>query len=239
MTTESPRQSIFERLGLIASPWHTLFVLAVGAINAYYGVARAANQRAGLGPSRPSIYLRAILFEFVFLAIVVLGVRLRGGSLQTIFGPRWRSLGQLLTDLGLGISLLLVSTVVASILGAHQHGEALDPSISYLMPQTSTELLLWTALSITAGVCEEAIYRGYLQRQFATLTQSIPAGIVLSAAAFGAAHAYQGLQRASVIAVSAILFGLLAHWRGTVRPGMIAHGLQDAVAPFLIKLTRR
>ncbi len=99
-------------------------------------------------------------------------------------------------------------------------------------------MLMWIALSITAGVCEEVIYRNYLQRQMMALTRSIPAGIVLSAVAFGAAHAYQGLQRASVIAASALLFGLLAQKRGTVRPGMIAHSLQDAIAPLLVKLMR-
>jgi hypothetical protein len=89
--------------------------------------------------------------------------------------------------------------------------------------------------AITAGVCEKAIYRGYLQRQITALTRSVPPGIFLSAA-FGAAHAYQGLQRASVIATSALLFGLIAQWRRTVHPGMIAHGLQDAVAPLPVKL---
>jgi membrane protease YdiL (CAAX protease family) len=213
-------------------------VLVVVAINAYYGTIRSAHQRAGLGPSRPYMYLRAMLFEFVVLAIVVLGVRIRGGSLQAIFGQHWHSLGQLVTDLGLGVSLLLASTVVASMSGSHQREGSADDSIRYLLPQTSNEIMMWMALSITAGICEEAIYRGYLQRQLTGLTRSVAAGIVLSAAAFGAAHAYQGPQRASVIATSALLFGLLAQWRRSVRPGMIAHSLQDAVAPLLVKLMR-
>jgi len=134
--------------------------------------------------------------------------------------------------------LLLASTVVASIFGSHQREGSAEHSISYLLPQTWNELLMWIALSIAAGVCEEAIYRGYLQGQFTALTSNVPAGIFLSAATFGAAHAYQGLQRASVIAASALLFGLLAQKRGTVRPGMIAHSLQDAVAPLLVKHMR-
>ena len=182
------------------------------------------------------MYLRTMLFELVVLAVVVLGVRIRGGSLQVIFGQHWRSLKQLLTDLGLGVLLLLASTAVASIFGSHQREVSVEHSISYLLPQTSNEILMWIALSITAGVCEEAIYRGYLQRQITALTRNVPAGIFLSAAAFGAAHAYQGLPRASVIATSALLFGLIAEWRRTVRPGMIAHSLQDAVAPLLVKL---
>jgi membrane protease YdiL (CAAX protease family) len=238
MTTESLPQSASEPRQLIASTFHTLFVLAVGAINAYRGVILAARVRAGLVPSRPYMYLRMMLFECLFLAIVVVGVRLRGASLQTIFGRRWRSVSEMFRDLGLGFSLLLVSTLVSSILSGHQRGASPDQSIEYLIPQTSLELILWIAVSITAGVCEEAVYRGYFQRQFTAFTQSVPAGILIPAAAFGAAHAYQGFQRAFDIGVSAILFGLLAHWKGTVRPGMFAHTLRDAIAPLLIKLMR-
>jgi hypothetical protein len=39
-----------------------------------------------------------------------------------------------------------------------------------------------------------------------------------------------------VIAASAVLFGVVAQWRETVRPGMFAHAFQDAIAPLLIKL---
>ena len=101
VTTESAVASVSPALQLIASPWHTLLVLAADSIHSYFGAARAAQARAGLGPSRPYMYLRMMLFEFLFLAIVVVGVRLRTGSLQSIFGPRWRSLGQILRDLAL------------------------------------------------------------------------------------------------------------------------------------------
>jgi membrane protease YdiL (CAAX protease family) len=97
---------------------------------------------------------------------------------------------------------------------------------------------LWFALSIVAGVCEEAIFRGYLQRQLTALTQHVPIGIVLSASAFATVHLYQGCSRALAIAASAILFGLVAHWRRTVRPAMFAHALQDAIAPLLVRLLR-
>jgi uncharacterized protein len=238
VASESSPQSTSEPYRRIASPWHTLLMLVVGSLNAYGGVIRAANERAGLGPTRAHMYLRAMLFEFVFLALVVLGVRLRGTPLATIFGQRWRSVSQMFRDLGLGLLLLLVSTLVVSVLSGHHSGASPDKAIEYLIPRTSLELFIWIALSITAGICEEAIYRGYFQHQFTGLTHSVHAGILVSGAAFGAAHAYQGLQRAIVIGVSAVVFGLFAQWRGTVRPGMFAHTLQDAIAPLLIKLMR-
>jgi membrane protease YdiL (CAAX protease family) len=235
---ESSLQSASERYRLIASPWHTLLMLAVGLLNAYGGIMRAAQARAELDLSRPHVYLRAMLFELAFLGLVVFGVWFHGTSLTTIFGQRWRSVSQMFRDLGLGLLLVFCSTLVVSVLSGHRRGAAPDKAIQYLIPQTSLELFAWIALSLIAGICEEAIYRGYFQRQFIGFTHSVYAGILISGAAFGAAHAYQGLQRAFVIGVSAVLFGLFAQWRGTVRPGMFAHFLQDAIAPLLINLMR-
>jgi uncharacterized protein len=239
MTTESLPQSASEPHRLIASPLNTLLVLALVVANAYRAVLHAAQVRSGVLPSRPFIYLRTMLFECLLLAIVMIGVRLRGSSLQTIFGQRWRSLSHMFRDLGLGVAFLMVSTLVVSILAGHLSGAPPDQSIAYLLPQTSLELLLWLVLSIVAGVCEEAVFRGYLLRQFSAFTHSVPAGILISAVAFAATHAYQGLSRASVIGVTAVLSGMFVRWCGTVRPAMFAHTLQDAIAPLLIKLMRR
>jgi hypothetical protein len=47
-------------------------------------------------------------------------------------------------------------------------------------------------VAITAGICEEIVYRGYLQRQLSAFTGSLPIAVCLQAAIFGAAHLYQG-----------------------------------------------
>jgi len=221
---------------LIASPWHTLIVVVIALLNAYRASIYAAQARTGLGTSRSYLYLRIIAFEFAVLAVVALGLWLRDSSLQNILGERWRSMGQMLRDLGIGVALWFVAIIVVSVLSSHS-GPA-DGTIAFLLPQTPMEMMLWVLVSSVAGISEEAIYRGYLQRQFTALTQSVPAGVLISAAIFGGVHAYQGWSRAVVIAISAILFGAVAHWRGTVRPGMFAHGLQDEIAPLLLKLLR-
>lgn len=223
--------------GLIASPWHTLIVVLLGIFNTYRGIWQAAHARAGTGPGRPDLYGRILFFELLFLAIVIVGVRLRGVSLQTIFGKQWQSVGEVLRDLGLGVCLLVVSTIVGSVLAGHG-GRAADPAILYMIPQTSLEMALWMVVSLAAGICEEAIFRGYLQRQFSALTRNVPVGIILAAAAFGASHLYQGFRRASVIAIAAVMFGWFAYWRKSVRPRMVAHTLQDAVAPWLMRIGR-
>jgi membrane protease YdiL (CAAX protease family) len=211
-------------------------VLVLAGVNALRAALYANHARAGLGTSRSQLYLRTIAFECAFLAVVALGLWLRGSSLRNILGERWRSMGQMLRDLGIGLGLWFVAIIVVSLLSSHS-GPA-EGAIAFLLPQTPMEMILWLVVSIVAGISEEAIYRGYLQKQFTALTQSVPAGVLISAAIFGGVHAYQGWSRAAVIAISAILFGVVAHWRGTVRPGMFAHGLQDAIAPLLLKLIR-
>jgi CAAX protease family protein len=102
----------------------------------------------------------------------------------------------------------------------------------FILPHGGAEIALWIALSVTAGICEEAIFRGY-QRQFMAFTGSAPAGILISAAAFGVAHVYQGYRVGILIGLYGTMFGILAHWRGSVRPGMMAHAWQDSVSGIL------
>ena len=84
-------------------------------------------------------------------------------------------------------------------------------------------------MSLTAGFCEELIYRGYLQRQFIALTWTVAGGILMQAIVFALGHGYQGWQFVALISVVAAMLGLLAYWRKSLRPGMIAHALQDGV----------
>ena len=101
------------------------------------------------------------------------------------------------------------SIAVLSIFGAHT--KAPDSATQFLLPQGRLESALWIVMSLTAEICEEALFRGYFQRQFMALTRSAAFGIFLSAATFGAAHAYQGLHHAAQIG---LLAQCLACWRG-------------------------
>jgi uncharacterized protein len=62
------------------------------------------------------------------------------------------------------------------------------------------------------------------------LTHSKWIALFLQAAVFGISHGYQGLEACAKIAVYGALFGLLALWRGSLRPGMIAHSGTDILS---------
>jgi membrane protease YdiL (CAAX protease family) len=217
----------------IAGLWHTGLVLAALAINGCLGFIRSNQLRQSAAPNRPTAYLRTILIEWLILALVLTGVWLHKSPLCTVLGERWRSPAQFLRDLGIALVFLILSIFITSVFGHHaQHG-ATDPAVKFLMPETANEKWLWALLAISAGICEEAVYRGYLQQQFSAYTRSLPAGILISAVCFGAGHAYQGTRLAVLIGFGAILSGILAGWRKSVRPGMIAHALQDLLAIFV------
>ncbi len=231
MATADLAQPAPRQFSRIAAPLHTVIVLAVEAALAYSAQFRVVQMRAADHAGRLRMYERTILVEWLVLALVIVGVRLHGSPLSAIFGERWRSLRQVFTDVGIALVFLIVSTIVLSVFGSHDKG--IDPATSFLFPRGGAEISMWILVSLTAGICEEALFRGYLQRQFTAFTKSAAVGIALSAAAFGAAHAYQGWRHVAQISMLGVMLGVLAYWRRTVRPGMISHAAQDMLAIFV------
>ena len=87
--------------------------------------------------------------------------------------------------------------------------------------------MLWIAVSVSAGICEELAFRGYFQRQFAALARSRSIALFAQGALFGISHGYQGIEACVRIALFGLLFGVLALWRSSLRPGMVAHAWGD------------
>lgn len=228
MATAVMMQNVPERVRGIAAPLHTVLVLVAQATLSYIGKIHTDEQRLAGTLNRVHMYERTIIVEWLMLGLVLVGVLLRGSLVTAVLGERWRSAKQFFSDLGIGLAFLAVSIAVLSVLGGHSKGP--DAATSFLLPHTQFERLLWIVMALTAGICEEALFRGYLQRQFMALTNSAAAGIALSAVAFGAAHSYQGWRHAIQIALLGAMLGGLAFWRKSLRPGMISHATQDVLA---------
>src|SRR5262249_52314824 len=108
--------------------------------------------------------------------------------------------------------------------------EATKKMLDWIAPTSGRDLFLAIVLSCTAGVVEEVIFRGYFQRQLAKLFGNVWVGVLLSGLIFGACHAYEGTLRMIQIAVYGVMFGILVVIRKSLRPGMIAHAMQDSFA---------
>jgi membrane protease YdiL (CAAX protease family) len=70
---------------------------------------------------------------------------------------------------------------------------ASQPGVRTVLPSTPREARVFIAVAITAGICEEVLYRGYLLWYLDSLA---PRGVAIVAAVviFGVAHAYQGMR---------------------------------------------
>ncbi len=228
METSALAQSGSDRYSKVASPIHTILVLAaMGGWTIWHKI--FADQMSTVAnPNRVRFYVVTVLYEWLLFVLVVVGVRRSGASVLIVLGDHWHSVRQVLRDIGIAVGFWIVAAMFLWIFGWLLRTAALGRNVS-MLPQRGIELTLWIVLSVTAGICEETIFRGYLQRQFIALTKSAPAGILLSAAAFGAAHAYQGLRMVILIGLYGAMFGILAYWRGSVRPGMIAHAWNDSL----------
>jgi membrane protease YdiL (CAAX protease family) len=173
-------------------------------------------------------YLLVIVVEWLMVAFIWYFVRRRGIRIGDLVGGRWARPVDALRDLGIAVAFLIISGAILQGLG-YLLKAAPNAAIRNVLPRGPSEMILWIMVSLTAGFCEELIFRGYLQRQFAALTRSAVGGIVLQGIAFGAGHGYQGWRLMVLISVFGAMFGLLAHWCRSLRPGMIGHFLQDGV----------
>jgi len=220
-----------EPAGLIAPGWHTavviIFLLALAALSAWRGALSPVG-RVGAN-ARAANYAVVFVWEWLTVAFIAWGVRKRGHGLSELVGGRWPTLSAFGRDLGISALFMLGSGVILGIIRWAMQDRP-NPALLNLLPDSPAEMALWVVLSATAGFCEETIFRGYLQQQFAVLTGDKGAGAALQAIVFGACHGYQGAKSIVSIAVYGFLFGLLANYVKNLRPGMMAHFLQDSVA---------
>ena len=93
--------------------------------------------------------------------------------------------------------------------GEGRHAEPPGQSTLALLPRTGEERRLFTVVGITAGVCEEWLYRGFFLAVVSAVVGGAPSFVLVgvAAVAFGLAHAYQG--RAGIL-LTGVLGGVMA-----------------------------
>jgi hypothetical protein len=119
---------------------------------------------------------------------------------------------------------------------AHLFGDDATRNLVNIFPKTRLEMLVWLGLATNAGFCQELIFRGYLTRQFSALTGSSIIAILLQGIVFGLSHGYYGKFMIAIM-VEGCLLGLLAYWRKSLLPGMLAHTLQDGIGVLIAFFT--
>jgi hypothetical protein len=175
------------------------------------------------------LYLAIIASEWVLSFYIWLGGRCKGAvPVRDLIGGQWSNMRSALLDIAVAAGFWLVWSAVALAVGSLMGPSHAEPA-AFLNPKGPLEVTLWVIMSMTAGFCEELVYRGYLQKQLLALTGSAAVAITVQAMIFGVGHWYQGTKKVIIIAVLGALFGLLAHWRKSLRPGMLSHAWEDVL----------
>jgi CAAX protease family protein len=106
-----------------------------------------------------------------------------------LIGSRWSSIKDPLRDAAIALAVWFLWTMLSfgwdRWLGPDQAA-----SIQSFLPRGGLESAMWIALSLSAGFCEELVFRGYAQRQFEALTHSRWIALCLQAVLFGVSHGY-------------------------------------------------
>jgi uncharacterized protein len=181
---------------------------------------------------RLSLYASTIAFQWVAAGVVAWRAWARGltlDSLGLVVHCGWR--------------ILIAAIVGAATLGGFQWlnlrrmgrspgkaREFMRTLAERILPQAPRELLVFLALAVTAGLCEEFLYRGFA---IAALTRAgLPMwGVVLlSSVLFGLAHLYQGRGGLVSTLVIGTVFGTARIAYDGLVPVMVWHFAVDAVA---------
>jgi len=103
-----------------------------------------------------------------------------------------------------------------------------------LFPQDEVERLAFFALVTTVAVCEELIYRGFVQRVFQDWSRgSVIVAVIGSAVFFALAHLYQGRRGLISTLTIGLLFSTIRAWTGSLLPCVVAHFIADITVGLL------
>lgn len=217
---------------LIAPLWHTilllLIILGISAVSYFTTRQISATSIEG----RLLTYAATMVQEWLLFLYVYAGIRARGVTVRRLINARWASGRDVWRDIGVAAIVLVLFWAIeglSSVIFRSSVGAG-SKVVQQLTPHVAIELPVWILLSLSAGFCEEFIFRGYLQEQSKRLTGSVGAAVIVQALFFGLGHGYQGWALMLTIFVIGLLFGIAAARRNSLAPTMIAHASADSFA---------
>jgi CAAX protease family protein len=99
-----------------------------------------------------------------------------------------------------------------------------------ILPQSMMELLPFLALAVTAGLCEEFLYRGFAMAVLTRWGAAAWLAVMASSVLFGLAHLYQGRGGLVSTMVVGIVLGIGRVVYGSLVPVIFWHAAVDVVA---------
>ena len=131
----------------------------------------------------------------------------------------------------LGLLLGLAVPVLVARTNARVRARLAQPlqSLAWFLPCTPRDRVWFAALAVSAGVCEELIYRGFLLGYLGgpPLGLGVPASVAVATLVFVLGHTYQGWLGRLAVGVLGALFSVLYLVTGSLWAAMLVHALVD------------
>jgi membrane protease YdiL (CAAX protease family) len=139
----------------------------------------------------------------------------------------WHSLGWTESSLGMGAAAVLgvALAMLVAWLGAVLHTPDVDTPMKHLLSRRSTAIEFAILGTTFAPLCEELIFRGFMQPVLVRSLGSV-GGIFVTAAFFGALHLSQygfAWQAGLLITIAGIAFGWMRQVTGSTRASTCMH----------------
>ena len=187
-------------------------------------------RRSQTDPSQARLWLwsrwMVLLWTLVATGVVLWLFKARTWeALGLTFPHGWRLWG----SIGLMLTLAITTARTALRIARSKRPRRVkmgNRHVEKLSPHTRSELVWWVALSLTAGFCEEFIFRGYLIWALQPVFGLWGAAAV-SVVAFAMAHAYQGAKGIIGTGIVGGLLTLVVLISGSLLPAIALHALID------------
>lgn len=101
--------------------------------------------------------------------------------------------------------------------------------LRFFLPSTNLERRWFAVLSVTAGFCEELLFRGFLLRYLHTspLHLGLAWSTLAAAVVFGTHHLYQGVKGFVSTTIGGVIFTAILLVTGSLWAGMVYHAAAD------------
>jgi uncharacterized protein len=221
-------------------PWDFFLILIfLGTLVPWRGAVRIKRllRQPMLGSAeRVSLYGSTIVYQWLIVAAVAWRAFSRDLSLAEL--GLTASHPMRIAWIAVALTVLLCANQWASLQLMTRVPEAgrglLFRIAERIMPRTSSETLVFSALACTAGLSEEFLYRGFVftvcARMFAGSPDSIPVAAVLSSGWFAVAHLYQGKRGIITTFIVGLIFSAARIWSASLIPSIAAHAGIDLFA---------
>src|SRR6185437_12195487 len=214
--------------------WDYILILAILAVVVpWRSLDRIRELLVGPGltsSERILLYLSTIAFQWAAVAVILwrcLAHHLSWATLGVALPHPVRSL-----TAAAGVSITLVFNqvyAVRRVAALPYESRGTVPKLAEkLLPRASGEAWVGLLLVFTVALCEEFIYRGFVEAVFAgAFSGSALAGAVIAAAFFSSAHLYQGRKGLITTFAVGLIFSAARIWTGSLLPSIVIHFAVD------------